>query len=694
MGQDNRSGSRGGSGGGFKKKGFGGAKAGFGGGKSGFGGGGKSGFGGGKKSFGRSGSGGFGGGEKKFGSSGGSGFGDRKRSFGAGGGGGEKRFGSSGGSGFGDRKRSFGAGGGGGEKRFGSSGGSGFGDRKRSFGAGGGESRGYGDRKRTYGNSQESYGASGGEAESRESRGYGDRKRSFSGGGDRKFGERKFGGAGGGDRKFGDRKFGGAGGGDRKFGGGESRGYGGDRDRKFGGGESRGYGGDRDRKFGGGESRGYGGDRDRKFGGGESRGYGGDRDRKFGGGESRGYGGDRDRKFGGGESRGYGGDRDRKFGGGESRGYGGDRDRKFGDRDRDRPFEKKRDFGPAAEHAEPVGRIKLDDEGNPVLGPDGEPIILMPREPRPKRKLEITASHEREEDEDQVRTARYLTERDKAMSRKFAKPFGEDGDFESEHLDVQEDAEYVFGRNTVLAFLEQERAPINKVYLAQNIESDHRIEAIKRLAKDNHVPVVICERRKLSDLSLEKDKHQGVVAQLAACEYQELGEYLEQLDAEKQKIEADGGNLDGYVVAILDGIEDPHNIGAIVRSAEASGVKAVLLPQRRSAGLTRTVAKVSAGALAHMNMVRISNLVSTLEKFKERGFWVAGLSLEGAEEIYKADLKRPLVVVIGSEGEGISRLVQEHCDMLLKIPMLGKVQSLNASVASGVVFYEVVRQNQ
>lgn len=329
-----------------------------------------------------------------------------------------------------------------------------------------------------------------------------------------------------------------------------------------------------------------------------------------------------------------------------------------------------------------------------MLGPDGEPIILMPREPRPKRKLEVTASHEREEDEDQVRTARYLTERDKAMSRKFAKPFGEDGDFESEHLDVQEDAEYVFGRNTVLAFLEQERAPINKVYLAQNVESDHRIEAIKRLAKDNHVPVVICERRKLSDLSLEKDKHQGVVAQLAACEYQELGEYLEQLDAEKQKIEADGGNLDGYVVAILDGIEDPHNIGAIVRSAEASGVKAVLLPQRRSAGLTRTVAKVSAGALAHMNMVRISNLVSTLEKFKERGFWVAGLSLEGAEEIYKADLKRPLVVVIGSEGEGISRLVQEHCDMLLKIPMLGKVQSLNASVASGVVFYEVVRQNQ
>jgi 23S rRNA (guanosine2251-2'-O)-methyltransferase len=151
--------------------------------------------------------------------------------------------------------------------------------------------------------------------------------------------------------------------------------------------------------------------------------------------------------------------------------------------------------------------------------------------------------------------------------------------------------------------------------------------------------------------------------------------------------------LDGYTVAILDGIEDPHNIGAIVRSAEAAGLKAVILPQRRSAGLTRTVAKVSAGALASMRMVRITNLVSTLEKLKERGFWIGGLAVEGAQDIFTSDLKRPLALVIGAEGDGISRLVTEHCDFLVKIPMLGSVQSLNASVAAGVLFYEVVRQN-
>jgi 23S rRNA (guanosine2251-2'-O)-methyltransferase len=335
-----------------------------------------------------------------------------------------------------------------------------------------------------------------------------------------------------------------------------------------------------------------------------------------------------------------------------------------------------------------------------VEGLEGQATLdgaLPIREPRPKRKLEITAARDREleEDEEAVRTVRYLTERDKVLSRRFARPFDDsEGPESNPYVGEEEEAEYVYGRNTVLAFLEQEKAPINKIYLAQNLESDHRIEAIKRLAKDNHVPVVICEKRKLADLSMERDKHQGVVAQIAACEYMELGDFLDEFDKEKVEIEAAGGTLDGYSVAILDGIEDPHNIGAIIRSAEAAGVKAVLLPQRRSAGLTRTVAKVSAGALAHMKMVRIANLVSSLEKLKDRGFWVAGLTLTGAEDIYKSDLKRQLVVVIGSESEGISRLVQEQCDMLLKIPMIGKVQSLNASVASGVVFYEIVRQNQ
>ncbi|HMW91305.1 MAG TPA: 23S rRNA (guanosine(2251)-2'-O)-methyltransferase RlmB [Candidatus Obscuribacter sp.] len=255
------------------------------------------------------------------------------------------------------------------------------------------------------------------------------------------------------------------------------------------------------------------------------------------------------------------------------------------------------------------------------------------------------------------------------------------------------DAEFVYGRNSVVAFLERGSAPVNKIFIAKDTDPDRRLDKIVALAKDNGIPTVVCDKGKLSTLIGDRDKHQGVVAQMAASEFVELPDFLDKLDAVKAEYEARGESMDGYSIAILDGIEDPHNIGAIIRSADAAGVKAILLPQRRSAGLTSTVAKVSAGALASMTVVRITNIVATLEKLKDRGFWVAGLSLEGAEDLFKSDLKRPLALVIGSEGDGISRLVAEHCDMLVKIPMAGQVQSLNASVAAGVVFYEIVRQN-
>lgn len=256
------------------------------------------------------------------------------------------------------------------------------------------------------------------------------------------------------------------------------------------------------------------------------------------------------------------------------------------------------------------------------------------------------------------------------------------------------DDEFIYGRNAVVAFLEGEQAQVNKIYIAKDTDPDRRLDKIVQLAKDLSIPTVVCDKLKLSTLIGDRDKHQGVVAQLAAGAFLEISEFLDWLDAQKAEYEAAEKSMDGFSLAILDGIEDPHNIGAIIRSADASGVKAVFLPQRRSAGLTATVAKVSAGALASMKVVRITNIVSTLEKLKDRGFWVVGMSLEGATDIFKSDLKRPLAIVIGSEGEGISRLVGEHCDMLVKIPMAGTVQSLNASVASGVVFYEVVRQNR
>ncbi len=194
---------------------------------------------------------------------------------------------------------------------------------------------------------------------------------------------------------------------------------------------------------------------------------------------------------------------------------------------------------------------------------------------------------------------------------------------------------------------------------------------------------------------LERDQiHQGVIAQVSAAEFLELDEFLDMLDEERRISEKKGlpDPINTFAVAVLDGIEDPHNLGAIVRVAEAAGLKAIILPNRRSAGLTGTVAKTSAGALANMPIVRITNLSNALSKLKDYGFWTAGLSVAAKTDFYKADLKRPMALVIGSEGGGMGRLVEKNCDMLLRIPMLGKTQSLNASVASGIVFYEFVRQ--
>jgi 23S rRNA (guanosine2251-2'-O)-methyltransferase len=182
--------------------------------------------------------------------------------------------------------------------------------------------------------------------------------------------------------------------------------------------------------------------------------------------------------------------------------------------------------------------------------------------------------------------------------------------------------------------------------------------------------------------------HQGIAAQISAAPFRELDEFLQEL------IERREGNLNGCVLAVVDGIEDPHNLGAIIRTAESAGLLGLLLPVRRASGLTGIVAKTSAGALATLPVVRIHNLVRALEKLKDKGFWIAGLDSNDGQLYTKADLARPLALVIGSEGKGMTRLVKENCDFLLKIPMRGKTESLNASVAAGVVFYEVVRQMQ
>jgi 23S rRNA (guanosine2251-2'-O)-methyltransferase len=233
---------------------------------------------------------------------------------------------------------------------------------------------------------------------------------------------------------------------------------------------------------------------------------------------------------------------------------------------------------------------------------------------------------------------------------------------------------------------------VNKILLAEGMDRDARIRKIKTLARHQHIPVHTCDRKKLDQLAGPQRRHQGVVAMISPAEMWKLDTFLQKLVLDRISRELSGQTMDGYMLALLDGVEDPHNLGAIIRVAEASGVKALFLPQRRAAGLTGTVAKTSAGALATLPVVRVGNIVQCLETLKKYGFWVAALDLEGKELYTQANLVRPLVIVIGSEGTGVSQLVKEHCDLLLRIPMLGKTESLNASVAAGIMFYEVVRQ--
>lgn len=237
------------------------------------------------------------------------------------------------------------------------------------------------------------------------------------------------------------------------------------------------------------------------------------------------------------------------------------------------------------------------------------------------------------------------------------------------------------------------RAAIHKVFIAQGTHSDKRLDKIRDFARAKKIPVVDCDRKKLDRLMPEGVRHQGVVAQISAGDFISFEHFLSELKKEQESRQENGKTMDGYAIAVLDGIEDPHNLGAIIRVAEVSGVKAILVPFRRSAGLTASVARASAGAIAYMPMVRVTNIVQSLEKLKEVGFWVVGLALENSQTIYSVDLKRPTVVVIGSEDKGIGRLVAEHCDFLARIPMFGRTESLNASVAAGVAFYEIVRQN-
>ena len=234
------------------------------------------------------------------------------------------------------------------------------------------------------------------------------------------------------------------------------------------------------------------------------------------------------------------------------------------------------------------------------------------------------------------------------------------------------------GRNAVIEAYRAGR-PIDKLFILDGCQ-DGPILTIKREAKAKQTPVKFVTKERLDQLS-ETGKHQGVIAYAAAYEYATVEEIL---DNARQKGEAP-------FLFLLDNIEDPHNLGAIIRTANLAGAHGVIVPKNRAAGLTAVVAKTSAGALNFTPVARVTNLAKTIEELKKEGIWFVCADM-GGTTMYDLNLKGPIGLVIGNEGEGVGRLVKEKCDMVASIPMKGDIDSLNASVAAGVLPYEIVRQ--
>jgi len=240
----------------------------------------------------------------------------------------------------------------------------------------------------------------------------------------------------------------------------------------------------------------------------------------------------------------------------------------------------------------------------------------------------------------------------------------------------------IIGINPVTEALRSGR-PIQRLLVAEQRKMDRDVQAILRLAKSNGVEVRMTTRDALNR-EVPQAAHQGVVAFASAREYAELDDIL-QLPAQKGQ---------APLFLVLDGVEDPRNLGAILRTAEAAGVHGVIIPERRAVGLTETVAKAAAGALEYVPVVKVVNITNTIEELKKAGVWVVGAEAGGERAYWDADFVRPTALVLGGEGKGVRKLVREHCDYLVSLPLMGNINSLNVSVAAGALLYEVLRQRR
>ena len=249
----------------------------------------------------------------------------------------------------------------------------------------------------------------------------------------------------------------------------------------------------------------------------------------------------------------------------------------------------------------------------------------------------------------------------------------------SEERSFEVENELIEGRNAVIEALRAGRS-IDKIYLARG-DVDKTLGHIASRARDKGVVVVECDRRKLDFMS-RTHAHQGVIALCAVRDTCSLDDIL--------AISEERG--EPPFIVVCDEISDPHHLGAIIRSAECAGAHGVVIPKRRSAGLTAIVDKASAGAAEHMAVARVANLPAALQELKKRGLWVYGTAADGQSELWKTDFSGAVALVIGSEGDGMGRLVRECCDFIVSLPMRGRINSLNASAAAAIVLYEVLRQ--
>lgn len=235
----------------------------------------------------------------------------------------------------------------------------------------------------------------------------------------------------------------------------------------------------------------------------------------------------------------------------------------------------------------------------------------------------------------------------------------------------------IVGKNPIVEAVKNKRN-ISRLIVAENLKDQNFLKFLK----ENRIKFEVLPQYQIN--KKYGDKNGGIIAEIIEYEYRTLDNVLK-----KTRNKADGG-----VLMILDGLEDPHNLGAILRSADATGADAIIIPKNRSVSLNQTVAKVSTGAIEYVDVVQVTNLTQTIQELKKNGYWIIGLELDGTIDFTEQDYHGNIAVVVGSEGKGISRLVKENCDILVKIPMFGKVNSLNASVSAGLILYEIVRNRK